>query len=110
MVLRQGRFGQFLACSRYPQCKGTKALGTGVKCPLDGGEVLQKRTRRGRVFFSCSNYPKCKFATWQRPVAKACPRCGSPYMLQSKRQGKLLLSCPRKDCPYQEPLLQDEQA
>jgi DNA topoisomerase-1 len=70
MVVKNGRFGRFLACTGYPECKTTKPFTTGVKCPTDGcdGELLERRTKRGRIFFSCSNYPKCSYATWTNPV------------------------------------------
>jgi DNA topoisomerase-1 len=69
MVIKSGRYGRFLACSDYPSCKTTKALSTGVACPAEGcdGELLERRSKRGRVFYSCSNYPECSYATWERP-------------------------------------------
>ncbi|MBI3605395.1 MAG: topoisomerase DNA-binding C4 zinc finger domain-containing protein, partial [Nitrospirae bacterium] len=77
MVIKVGRFGRFLACSNYPDCKTTKALSLGVKCPREGckGNVTQKRSKKGRVFYGCTEYPKCDFAAWDRPVAKICPQC-----------------------------------
>src|SRR3989338_373189 len=73
MVIRYGRFGKFLACSGFPDCKNTKALNydTGLICPDDGGKVVMRRTRRGRTFWGCGNYPKCKFASWQKPAGVA---------------------------------------
>lgn len=70
MVIKSGRFGQFMACSGYPECKNTKAIvkTIGVACPEDGGELIQKRTRRGKLFYGCSNYPNCKYATWRKPA------------------------------------------
>jgi len=70
MVVKRGRFGEFLACSGYPQCKNIKPLlkKVGVKCPKCGGDLVERRTKRGKLFYSCSNYPKCDFATWQRPT------------------------------------------
>jgi DNA topoisomerase-1 len=83
MVIKNGRFGRFMACSGYPKCRNTKSIPTGVHCPEEGcdGQLVPRRTRRGRSFYSCSNYPRCKFAVWDRPVPQACPRCKSPYML-----------------------------
>jgi len=88
MVIKSGRFGRFLACSRYPECKGRKPLAvtTGVRCPKDGGELLERRSRRGRIFYGCSNYPKCDFTTWTRPLAQPCPNCGG--LLTAERDGK----------------------
>ncbi|MFQ5648562.1 MAG: type I DNA topoisomerase [bacterium] len=92
MVVKHGRFGRFLACSGYPACKSTKAISTGVTCPNQGcgGVVVEKRTRRGKVFFGCSNYPNCKFATWNRPVNVPCPTCQSPYLelRSNQKQGE----------------------
>ncbi|MEX0681894.1 MAG: type I DNA topoisomerase [Dehalococcoidia bacterium] len=78
MVIRSGRFGKFMACSRYPECKGKKQMtkGTGVKCPVDGGDVVERRTKRGRTFYGCANYPKCEFTSWTRPFPQPCPNCG----------------------------------
>jgi DNA topoisomerase-1 len=99
MVVRSGRYGEFLSCSRYPDCKFTKPLTLGIKCPREGcdGELVQKRSRRGKVFFGCSNYSKtgCDFVTWDRPVAHPCPQCAFPVMVsKSGRKGDYLL-CPR---------------
>jgi DNA topoisomerase I len=88
MVIKSGRFGRFLACSRYPECKGRKPLAvtTGVHCPNDGGELLERRSRRGRTFYGCSNYPKCDFTTWTRPLPQPCPNCGG--LITAERDGK----------------------
>jgi len=88
MLIKTGRFGRFLACSRYPECKGRKPLAvtTGVRCPKDGGEMLERRSRRGRTFYGCSNYPKCDFTTWTRPLAQPCPSCGG--LITAERDGK----------------------
>jgi DNA topoisomerase-1 len=76
MVIKTGRYGEFLACTRYPRCKHTRPIPLGVKCPRCGGELAERRTRKGRTFFGCSSYPKCDFSTWYRPVSEACPECG----------------------------------
>jgi DNA topoisomerase-1 len=88
MVIKNGRFGRFLACSRYPECKGRKPLAvtTGVKCPNDGGDLLERRSKRGRTFYGCSNYPKCDFTMWTRPLAQPCPDCGG--LITAERDGK----------------------
>jgi DNA topoisomerase-1 len=69
MVIKMGRFGQFMACSGFPDCKNTKAIKKtiGVKCPEDGGEIVEKKTKRGKLFWGCSNYPDCNYATWTKP-------------------------------------------
>ncbi len=95
MIVKHGRFGRFLACSGYPECKNTQPYSTGVACPEDGGMIVEKRTRRGKIFYGCSNYPQCKFATWNRPVNVPCSNCGNPYleMRYSQARGEYL-SCP----------------
>jgi DNA topoisomerase I len=102
MVMKRGRFGKFLACTRYPECKGTKPLSIGVSCPKGcGGYITEKRSRRGRTFYGCSSYPKCDFVSWDRPRSEFCPQCGSPYLLDkySKRTGPFI-ACPNKECGY----------
>lgn len=97
LVVKTGRFGKFVACSDYPKCKFTKPYSTGIKCPeCSEGEIIEKRSGKGRVFFGCSNYPKCKFAMWNRPVKKQCPECGNPFM---EEKGKNLV-CPK--CGHKE--------
>jgi len=104
MVIKEGKFGRFLACERYPECDGTKPLGTGVKCPVEGcgGEIVERRTKKGQTFYGCSRYPECNFVLWQRPVPRPCPQCGSPYLIETKRRGEVFLVCPEKDCGYEE--------
>jgi DNA topoisomerase-1 len=102
MVLKRGRFGRFLACTRYPECKGTKPLSIGVSCPKGcGGYISEKRSRRGRTFYGCSSYPRCDFVAWDRPRNEPCPKCGSAYLLDkySKRTGPFV-ACPNKECDF----------
>lgn len=97
MAVRRGRFGEFLACTGYPECKTTRPLGGVVMdCPEDGcgGVIVQRRTKRGRIFFGCNNYPKCTFTTWQRPVAQPCAQCGAPYLLEKTTKKGVTLRCP----------------
>jgi len=103
MVIKTGRFGKFLACSAYPACKTTKAIPLGVKCPKDGGDLTQKRSKKGRTFYACSNYPKCDFALWDRPSAKPCPQCHAPFLVEkySKQTGTSLV-CRNDECGYKE--------
>ncbi|MEK6672317.1 MAG: type I DNA topoisomerase [Nitrospirota bacterium] len=103
MVLKSGRFGKFLACSKYPECKNTKPLPTGVKCPEDNGNIVERRTKKGKPFWSCSNYPECKFATWFKPVPRKCPGCGTEFLLEKRdKEGNTLLQCIRKECGHSE--------
>ena len=106
MVFKQGRYGQFLACSGYPDCKHIQAQTTGVKCPEANckGEIVQKISKKGKVFFSCSRFPECKFATWDRPVPKKCPRCDKPFLLEKKTKRGFFLQCSDNACGYSEPL------
>jgi len=78
-VVKHGRFGKFLACPGFPECKNTKpiVIEIGVKCPLCGGNVVQRRSKRGRIFYGCDNYPDCKFVSWNKPIDQKCPDCGS---------------------------------
>jgi DNA topoisomerase-1 len=104
MVIKSGRFGKFLACSAYPQCKTTKPISLGVDCPKCGkGFLSERRTKGGKSFFGCSTYPACDFASWDRPLPRKCPDCGSPYLVEkySKKDGMRVL-CPNKECGYKE--------
>ena len=96
MVVKGGRFGAFLGCSNYPSCKNTKPISIGVKCPkCTDGDVIERKTKRKRIFYGCSRYPDCDFASWDKPVARTCDTCGSNYMVQKYNQsrGEYLL-CP----------------
>jgi len=105
MVLRKGRFGRFLSCSRYPDCKGIKPFGTGIKCIEDDGEIIERKTRKGRTFYSCSNYPRCKFATWYKPLPRNCPKCIDGVLAEKKtKQGEYLI-CLKKGCGYKEKIV-----
>jgi len=103
MVIKAGRFGRFLACSAYPSCKTTRPIPLGVKCPQDGGDLTQKRTKKGRTFYACTNYPKCEFALWDRPVNKPCPSCKAPFLVEKvSRQAGTTVQCRNEDCGYKE--------
>ena len=92
MVIRRGRFGPFLACPNYPKCRGTRRLlsKVGVACPECGGDIVAKRSKRGRTFYGCSNYPKCHFTSWSRPLPDTCPECGGPLAAQANDKAKCL--------------------
>lgn len=96
MQHKRGRFGEFLGCSRYPDCSTTMPLPSGVKCPKDscGGDVVVKRTKKGKPFFGCSNYPNCDFVSWNKPVAKKCETCDSLYLLEKASKDGVKLVCP----------------
>ena len=90
MILKTGRFGKFLACSRFPECKNTRPFSLKIKCPKEecGGEIVEKKTKKGRVFYGCSNYPKCDFATWYKPIAEKCPKCGAEFLILKKTKSR----------------------
>ncbi len=96
MILRHGRYGEFISCSGYPSCKYIKQNFIGVKCPecKDGELVEKKARRRGNIFYGCSNYPNCEFTSAYKPVAEACPKCGSPYLLEKNLKSGAVLVCP----------------
>lgn len=98
MIVRTGKYGRFLACKRYPECKGTRPYTLGIACPEEGcgGQIREKRTKKGRTFYGCDNYPKCKFASWDKPVAQECKDCGYPIMVVKTGKGKgTRLVCPK---------------
>ena len=111
MVLKRSRFGEFLGCSGYPDCDGIKRLKgepvkTGVPCPAcKEGEMLERRSRRGKLFYGCGRYPKCKFASWDKLVAENCPQCGAPYLLEktTKREGTTWRCARTEECGYKAP-------
>jgi DNA topoisomerase-1 len=103
MVIKSGRFGKFLACSKYPECKNTKPFSTGIKCPEDGGDIAERRSKRGKLFWSCSNYPKCKFASWYKPVSRKCPKCGADFLFEKRNKGgDITFFCHKKECDFKE--------
>jgi len=101
LVLKQGRFGEFTACSNYPACKYVKQKSTGLVCPKDGGDVVERKSRRGKVFYGCANYPDCDFVLWNKPILEPCPQCGEKFLIEkiTKRHGRQLL-CHKEDCDY----------
>ena len=106
MIIKTGRFGKFLACTAYPECKTTKAIGIGVKCPESkcGGDLVQKRTKKGRMFYACNRYPKCEFSLWSRPVNKPCPSCGATFLIEkARKQAEPQVLCRDTACGYTEP-------
>jgi DNA topoisomerase I len=104
MVVRKGRYGEFLACSAYPTCKVAKPMRLGVACPTAGctGDLVQRRTKRGRLFYGCNRYPDCQYTLWSKPVPMPCPECQAPFLVEqgSARKGKFL-RCLREGCGYE---------
>jgi len=102
MVYKISKFGKFLACPGYPECKNTMAIRTeiGVKCPKCGGEILQKKTRKGRTYFGCENNPKCEFMVWDTPIKnESCPECGSLLLNRKGKNAKIY--CTNEKCSYE---------
>ena len=99
MVIKSGRFGKFLACPGYPECKNTKplVLETKATCPVCGGKVIEKKTKKGYAFYGCGNYPECNFMTWDKPTDETCPQCGK-YLFKKKGG---MLSCLNEGCGFE---------
>ena len=102
MVIKTGRFGDFIACSGYPECKNTKTIiqKVGVECPSCGSDLVARRSKKGRLFYGCSGYPDCKMVFWNKPVNKKCPKCG--HLLTEKGGKKKQLVCSNSECGYTE--------
>ena len=102
MAIKHGRFGDFIACTGYPECRNTRPIvhSTGVKCPDCGKEILEKRSRKGRLFYGCSGYPDCKRVFWNKPTDKKCPECGS--LLVEKKTKNHQYECSNSECKYKE--------
>ena len=101
MVYKMGRYGRFLACPNYPECKNTKPIleKIGVACPKCGGAILKKRSRKGKTFYGCEKYPACDFVSWDRPVEMRCPKCGG-VMVKRVGQNGSYIACTNADCKY----------
>jgi len=104
MIIRRGRFGEFMACSKYPECKTTAPITIGVMCPKEGcgGYLTEKRSRRGKVFFGCANYSKtkCDFVSWDRPVPRPCPQCSAPFVVEKVSKSGVRLRCLKEGCGW----------
>ncbi len=101
MVIKHGRFGRFLACSNYPECSNTKSIviKTGVNCPICDGDIVERKTKKGRIFYGCLNYPKCDFSTWDKPLNEKCPKCDS-LLVEKKSGKKTSIKCTNDTCDY----------
>ncbi|MBW2688790.1 MAG: type I DNA topoisomerase [Deltaproteobacteria bacterium] len=114
MLFKEGRYGKYLACSGYPDCKNNQPLikpkSLGIDCPsCKKGEIMEKKSRYGKIFYSCNRYPKCKYALWDQPFAEPCPKCAFPIVVEktTKRNGTVR-KCPQEECDYQITLIEPE--
>jgi len=105
LVLKHGRFGEFTACSNYPKCKFVKQKTIGVPCPnCTEGEVVERRSKRGKTFYGCSRYPDCDFVAWGKPMPEKCPDCGSSYLIEKWLKAGPVAQCPNGECKYKREL------
>jgi DNA topoisomerase-1 len=101
LVLKFGRFGEFTACSNYPTCKYVKQKTIGVKCPeCSEGEIIERRSKKGKTFYGCHRYPDCTFVAWGKPVPQKCTECGSPYMVEKWLKAGAVWQCPNPECKH----------
>ncbi|HHT46736.1 MAG TPA: type I DNA topoisomerase [Firmicutes bacterium] len=110
LVKKHGRYGPFLACPGFPECRYTMQpkKDTGVKCPLCNGSIVERRTRKGKLFYGCSSYPECRFVSWNKPLDKKCPKCGY-YLVEKKYKGPYTgYRCANKECDFQEKKLENK--
>lgn len=106
MVIREGRFGKFLACPGFPECRNTKPIlvKIGVRCPKCGGEIIERKTKTGKIFYGCEKYPDCDFTSWDKPLNDKCAKCGSMLVEHVERNGKKKTYCLNPDCADARPV------
>ena len=107
MIKRLGRYGYFIACSGFPECKNAKGISFGV-CPKCQGDITLKRSKRGREFYGCSNYPKCDFVSWDKPIQTPCPKCNGLMVERQIKNKGLFKVCIKEDCGYSEEMSEEE--
>jgi DNA topoisomerase-1 len=105
LVKKFGRFGEFVACSNYPTCKYVKQKTIGVKCPnCSQGEIIERRSKRGKTFYGCNRYPECDFVAWGKPLPEKCPECGGSYLIEKFLKAGAFAQCPNAECKYKKAL------
>ena len=105
LVKKYGRFGEFVACGNYPKCKYVKQKTIGVKCPnCSEGEIIERRSKRGKTFYGCNRYPDCEFVAWGKPIAEKCPDCGGGYLIEKYLKSGAFAQCPNAECKFKKPL------
>jgi DNA topoisomerase I len=111
LVKKFGRFGEFVACSNYPTCKYVKQKTIGVKCPnCSEGEIIERRSKRGKTFYGCNRYPECDFVAWGKPLPEKCPECGGGYLIEKFLKSGAFAQCPNAECKFKKPLPQQAPA
>ena len=106
MVIKEGRFGKFLACPNFPNCRNAKPIvkKIGVPCPLCGGEIIERKTKTGKIFYGCEKYPECEFTTWDLPLNESCPQCGHMLLEHTERNGRKRKYCSNPECTNARPV------
>jgi DNA topoisomerase I len=111
LVLKSGRFGEFTACSNYPACKHVKQKTIGMSCPTCGqGEIVERRSKRGRTFYGCNRYPECDFVSWGKPIQEKCPECASAYLVEKWLKKGPVQQCPNAECKFKREMPQPVEA
>jgi len=107
LAVKFGRFGEFTACSNYPKCKYVKQKTVGVACPnCNEGQIIERRSKRGKTFYGCNKYPDCDFVAWNKPLPEKCPNCGSAYLLEKRAKAGASAVCPNGECKYRRELVE----
>ncbi len=105
LIKKYGRYGEFVACSNYPTCKFVKQKTIGVKCPnCSEGEVVERRSKRGKTFYGCNRYPDCDFVAWGKPISERCPECGGSYLIEKFLKAGPVAQCPNAECKFKKPI------
>jgi len=105
LLKKFGRYGEFVACSNYPTCKFVKQKTIGVKCPnCSEGEVVERRSKRGKTFYGCNRYPECDFVAWGKPIPEKCPQCGGSYLIEKFLKAGPFAQCPNAECKFKKPI------
>ncbi len=105
MVYKMGRYGKFMACSNFPECRNTKAIvkKIDVKCPTcKEGEVVERKSKKRRIFYGCDQYPECEYVSWDKPIARACPKCNEPTLVEKRLKKGVQVQCTNEECDYKE--------
>lgn len=109
MVIKMGKYGKFLACPGFPECSNAKPLvvDLGIDCPKCDGKVVERRSKKGRVFYGCSNYPECDFVSWDKPTKEKCPKCNT-FMVEKRNKGTQKEVCTNPECGFEKELSEEK--